>query len=44
MAATPMHAANSKAVKARTRRLPINRRWPGIWTVLLIPLPAPMPA
>jgi len=34
MAATPMHAANSKAVKARTGRLPINRRWPGTWTVL----------
>jgi len=29
-----MHAANSKAVKARTGRLPINRRWPGTWTVV----------
>ncbi len=34
MAATPMHAANSNAVKERTADLPIDRRSPGTLTSL----------
>jgi hypothetical protein len=34
MAATPMHAASSNAVKERTADLPIDRRSPGTLTSL----------
>jgi len=33
MAAPPMHAVNSTAVRPRIADLLIERRWPGIWTV-----------